>query len=100
MLQETKTALRKGNTAFDSEILDLIHAGVEDLKITGAVFTTTSAVGDVVINDPLIKRAVITYVRCNFGTPDNYAYLKSSYDEQKAQLRENSNYKESTDGEI
>ena len=37
-------------------------------------------------------RAVITYCRANFWPGDDYAQLKASYDEQKAQLRMTTNY--------
>ena len=37
--------------------------------------------------DPLIIRAVTTYCRANFGSPDEYDRLKGAYDEQKAQLQ-------------
>lgn len=79
MLERVKTALRITTTAFDSEITDLINAACGDLGIVGveAISTTT---------DPLLIRAIITYCRANFGQPDDYERLKSSYDEQKAQL--------------
>lgn len=35
---------------------------------------------------PLIRRAVTTYCKANFGAPDEYDRLKAAYDEQKAQL--------------
>ena len=78
MLNDTKLALRVVTTAFDGEITDLIDAGIDDLKIAGVSNTSTT--------DPLIKRAVITYVKLHFGEPDQYDRLKMSYDEQKAQL--------------
>ena len=37
-------------------------------------------------DDALLTRAIITYVRLRFGSPDDYDRLKASYDEQKAQL--------------
>lgn len=79
MLEKVKTALRISTTAFDSEINDLISAACADLGIVGveAVATTT---------DALLTRAIITYCRVNFGTPEDYERLKASYDEQKAQL--------------
>lgn len=98
MLQETRKALRIVSTAFDDEILELINAGVKDIELVGAVFDVTQTTGDVIITDPLAKRAVITYVKCNFGSPDNYEQLKSSYDEQKAQLRANSDYMRAANG--
>lgn len=42
--------------------------------------------------DPLIRRAVITYCRANFWPTGDYDKLKASYDEQKAQLRMTTNY--------
>ena len=78
MLASTKLSLRVSTTSFDSEITDLINAGLADLGLAG--------VTDDDMSDPLIKRAVITYVELHFGEPDQYDRLKSSYDEQKAQL--------------
>lgn len=78
MLASAKLALRVTTNAFDDEINDLINAAVLDLGIAGITNDDTS--------DELIKRAVITYVRMNFGQPDDYDRLKASYDEQKAQL--------------
>ena len=78
MLASTKLSLRVSTTSFDSEITDLINAGLADLGLAG--------VTDDDMSDPLIKRAVITYVELHFGEPDQYDRLKASYDEQKAQL--------------
>lgn len=80
MLEKAKLALRITTTAFDSEISDLIEAGVKDLGIAGVTEVVDAA------SDPLVTRAVITYVRLHFGAPDDYDRLKASYDEQKAQL--------------
>lgn len=78
LINDVKMALRVTTTAFDSEITDLIDAAVADLGIAGVEAIDTA--------DALVKRAVITYCRANFGTPDEYDRLKASYDEQKAQL--------------
>ena len=78
MLASAKLALRVTTNAFDDEINDLINAAVLDLGLAGVTNDDTS--------DELVKRAVITYVRMNFGQPDDYDRLKESYDEQKAQL--------------
>lgn len=78
MLQAVKLALRITTEAFDSELNDLIEAGLIDLKQAG--------VSNVDTTDPMIKRAVITFCKLNFGQPDDYDRLKKAYDEQKAQL--------------
>lgn len=78
LLDDVKVALRVSTNAFDSEITDLINAAVADMGIAGVSNSDTT--------DPLVKRAVITYCRLNFGQPDDYDRLKASYDEQKAQM--------------
>lgn len=78
MLHETKIALRITTDAYDSEINSLIEAGHSDLALCGIVPDCSNA---------LVKRAIITYVRCNFGTPEDYDSIKASYDEQKKQLQ-------------
>lgn len=79
-LEKVRMALRITTTAFDDELTDLIEAGLADLGIAGVDGTQA------VITDALTLRAVITYVRMMFGSPDEYDRLKASYDEQKAQL--------------
>ncbi len=78
LIDDVKLALRVTTNAFDPEISDLINAAVADMGIAGVSNNDTA--------DPLVKRAVITYCRLNFGQPDDYDRLKASYDEQKAQL--------------
>jgi len=92
MLAETRKALQITTTSFDDDILRLIKAGLRDVKTVGCDFPVIVGTSDVTIPDEMVAQAIITYVRCNFGSPDNYDKLKASYDEQKAQLRENSNY--------
>lgn len=81
MLDKVKLALRIKTTAFDDEINDLIAAALADLGIAGVVNGKDKEA------DPLIIRAVVTYCRANFGEPDDFERLKTSYDEQKAQLQ-------------
>ena len=84
MLESTKLALRITTDAFDSELQDLIDAGVSDLGIAGVINDD--------LTDPLIKRAVITYVKTNFGEPDAYDKLLASYEAQKGQLQQATGY--------
>lgn len=77
MLAAVKLALRVTTNAFDAELNDLIAAAMLDMGIAGVEPENT---------DALVKRAIITYCKCNFGQPDDYDRLKKAYDEQKAQL--------------
>ena len=79
MLNKVKLALRITTDAFDSEITDLIAAACADLGVVGVNVESTTT-------DALLTRAIITYCRLHFGSPDDYDRLKRSYDEQKAQL--------------
>lgn len=81
MLELVKKALRITTDAFDDELQLLIDAGLHDLARGGAMPEVLNEDGD-----PLVKRAVITYCKMNFGLPEDYDKLKMSYDEQKAQL--------------
>ena len=77
VLEDIRRALRLTTDAYDAELESLQEAALLDLQIAGVVTES---------GDALIKRAVITYVRLHFGTPDDYDRIKASYDEQKAQL--------------
>ena len=78
LLASVKLALRITTEAFNDEITDLISAAQLDLGVAGVVLPTEL--------DALVGQAIVTYVKMNFGDPDNYERLKRSYDEQKAQL--------------
>lgn len=84
MLDKIKLALRITTAAFDTEIEDLIAAALADLGLAGIAKLDET--------DPLILRAVTTYCRANFGSPDDYDRLKAAYDEQKAQLQVSTGY--------
>lgn len=79
-LAKVKTALRIKKNDFDDEISDLCDAALEDLGIAGVDGENA------VITNKSVLKAVITYCKFSFGKPDDYEYLKKSYDEQKAQL--------------
>lgn len=78
MLDKVKMALRVSTDAFDEELADLIESALLDLGIAG--------VENQDVTDPLIRKAVITFCKINFGDPQDYERLKRSYDEQKSQL--------------
>lgn len=90
LLDDVKTACRVTSTAFDTELNDLISSALLDMGITD--IQTSLLVSD--NPTPLIKQAVITFCRMNFGFQSDsyYTRLKASYDEQKAQLLMSSEY--------
>lgn len=93
MLDKVKLALRITTEAFDAEVQDLIAAALADLGIAGVEYRPKT--------DPLIIRAVTTYCKVYFGTPDEREAdrLKKAYDEQKAQLMSSSDYRDWSVGE-
>ena len=84
-LAEVKTALRVTTTAYDDEITSLMDSAMQDLGVAGVEFSTV---------DDIVKTAVITYCKLRFWrvTDREYANLKKSYDEQKAQLSMSTGY--------
>ncbi len=91
LLDEIKLALRIVTNAFDAELLGLIAAAQLDLGVAGVQVPTEV--------DALVKLAITTYVKANFGQPDDYDRLKRSYDEQKAQLVTCTGYTRWSDGQ-
>lgn len=73
LLDDVKLALRISNTAFDGELGDLIESAEADLGLSGVLDT------NITDTDPLIKRAIITYCKANFGIENSNAekYQKS-----------------------
>jgi len=90
LLDDVKMACRVTTDTFDSELSDLIQAGFADIGITdvrSSLLTEATC-------PPLIKRALLTYCRMNFGVLEDSVYdrFKASYDEQKAQLLMSTEY--------
>lgn len=83
MLEAAKLALRISTNAYDEEIRSLLSAAELDLKAAG-VKIVGGALSDVA--DDLVMRALITYVRMNFGSPADYDRLRESYELQKCTL--------------
>ena len=77
-MEQAKLAARITTDAFDTQIGLLLDAAAADLGIAGVQVPAELT--------PIVTQAMITYVLMHFGQPDEYERLKSSYDEQKAQL--------------
>lgn len=92
MLELVKTALRITTDKFNTEIQQYIDAAFADLGIAGIKDPDTTAKPEDGSTEALIKMAVITYCRLHFGTPEDYARLERSYNEQKAQLQTATGY--------
>lgn len=90
LLDDLKVAMRITTDVFDGELHDLIAAAKSDLKLSGV--DPTKAEDD---TDPLIKRAITTYVKANFGwdNPDHERLLKA-YDLLKMHLALSQEYTE------
>lgn len=78
ILEKVKMAVRITSDAYDDELTDLIEAAQLDMGIAGVIVPDEL--------DAIVTRAICTYCKMNFGIADDYEHLKSSYDEQKAQL--------------
>lgn len=83
LIDTCKMALRVTTDAYDAEISEYIEAAKLDLGIAGVELVTP---------DPLVNKAIMTYVRMSFGAPMDYDKLKASYDEQKGQLMNATGY--------
>lgn len=107
MLKEAKLAMAITNTAYDAEIAGLLEAGARDLaaagvRLPGRVAFTISTTGSVTdassMRDPLVLRALITYARMYFRSPDDYDRLEKAYEAQKGTLMHASGYTDYKDG--
>lgn len=83
LLSETKLALRITNTAYNAEVERLIAAARADLERVGVIAAP---------QQPLVKQAIITYCRMNFGSPSDFDKLRISYDEQIEKLKVSQRY--------
>ena len=109
MLTEAKKTLRISTDAYDGEIARLIMAGAQDLETAGVILpgavAFTFGTGDAVADqsdlaDPLVMRAILTYVRKNFGSPNDYDRVAESYELQKCQLMHAAGYTEYEAGDL
>ena len=87
LLDDAKQRLRITITNFDTEIQDLIDAGIADLKLGGVLTSVMDAFVADPDSDKLLKYAIMTYVKNNFGwnNPD-YDQLNSAYKTLKGEI--------------
>src|SRR5690606_8674158 len=89
LLDDVKLALRisPGTAAYDDEVQDLIEAAKADLRLSGVDPAKLDEL------DPLIKRAIVTYCKANFGWDNPDAdRLQRAYDLLKAHLTLSQDY--------
>lgn len=74
MLEDVKQTLRITNDHYDVEVRDLIESARMDLIQTGVEPSIAEEETNI---DPLIKRAIITYCKANFGidNPKSDAFM-------------------------
>ena len=100
MLQECRLAMQITDTDYDPELCLLMDAGARDLAIGGVVLpgtvsfeaTNQGMQDNSTLTDPLVIRAILTYVRMNFESPADYDRLADSYSLQKEQLMHATGY--------
>lgn len=86
IIDSVKMACRLKTNAYDAQLTTLIEAAKLDLGIAGVVVPSEL--------DAIVEQAICTYCMANFGVPEDYERLKTSYDEQKAQLSNATGYTE------
>ena len=84
ILDDVKMALRIKTNAYDTELNGLINSAKLDLGIAGVNVPAEI--------DAIVQQAITTYCKMSFGLPEDADRLKRSYDEQKAQLSNATNY--------
>lgn len=100
MLNEAKLAMRITTDAYDGEIAGLLDAGARDLEIAGVrlpgtvsfAVTENGIQDNSTLTDALCMRALFTYARMNFGSPEDYDRLREAYAVQKVQLMHAGDY--------
>lgn len=88
LVYDVRRYLRISHTRFDDEIADLIGAAKADLLLGGI---KASKVADE--SDALVKRAIVCYVKAEFGLDNTDAEkYRSSYEMLKRHLQLSSEY--------
>jgi hypothetical protein len=86
MLKDAKLILRLSSDAFNDEVQGLINAGKDDLTLAGVNVSEN-------LNKPLIKRAILTYVKAHFGNENQSNRFIADYERQKLALRDSGDYR-------
>ncbi len=93
LIDKGKLALRKSGTTFDDEISDLIDAVIADLRNVGIIITETQTAGQPIdVDDPLITRAVMLYMKAEFGYMNDAERFRKAYDYLKCSLSLSDDY--------
>lgn len=79
---DLRKALRITVTDYDDELTALAEAGMQDLAMAG--ITGADSMDSL---DAVTAQAVKTYVRMNFGRPEDYERLERAFAIQKSQLK-------------
>lgn len=82
MLENIKNALRISGNYHDKEVSDLIESAKADLLLSGVLKSKLNE------HDPLIKRAITSYCKANFGYDDTNLSdrFQDSYNSLKTHL--------------
>ena len=83
-LASVRRSVRLSSTVHDGELTDLINAARADLVLGGVLEAKANDE-----TDPLIKKAVTTYVKAEFGLDNE---LRASYKEQRNGLSLSDSY--------
>ena len=82
-ISDLRLTLRLTVEDYDAELQALADSALADLAMAGITSASTTLAS---LTDPAVSQAVKTYVRMNFGSPDDYDRLEKSYAIQKGQL--------------
>lgn len=77
MLEKVKKAMRITVSAYDDELGNLIASAVATLQSLGITWATEAD-----SNEPMAERAIITYCRLHFGTPDDFDKMAAAWNSQ------------------
>lgn len=88
LIEKAKLALRIKTDAFDDQITDLIEAAKAEMRSLGISDAVTGTPEDY----PFAQLAILTFVRLNFGEPENPELLQKRYDDMILQMQLNAEY--------